>query len=159
MTGNGTLQELQMSRVQKSMMVPDDLYRLIQTIEEKSGATFTRILTAALIAYLFEDMKNAGLHDDLGTTPGPDHVWVRLAVLIERGDLEVADIPIALLDRTSETCEIMSRDEDPNTDRAKLRQKRITSVKGLKRAWKNRIEDDGGKMEALIESIKSRWVS
>ena len=73
--------------------------------------------------------------------------------------MELGDIPIGLLDRNIQSIDIMTRGEDPESERAKHAEKRIKRTTGYKRAWQNRIQDEGGKMEALIESIKSCWVS
>ena len=69
-----------MAKVQKTVMVPEDLYRLVQSFEKQTGASFTRITIAALLQYLF-------------TRPeGPDPLWMEHAVSLELGEVQVGDM-------------------------------------------------------------------
>lgn len=155
MTENGTQRDSPMPRVQKSLMVPADLYRLVQVVEAKSGATFTRIVTAALLAYFFEDIKDP----EHGGSLGPDPFWMTLAVHIERGDIEVADIPLEIAQSTIKFCEAWARVEGLSANSVKETQKRVKAARVLKGRCQARVQDEGGKMEALIDFIQERWVS
>ena len=70
-----------MAKMQKTVMVPEDLYRLLQSCEKQSGASFTRITVAALLQYLFTRSE------------GPDPLWMEYAVSLELGEIGVGDMP------------------------------------------------------------------
>lgn len=70
-----------MAKAQKTIMIPDDLYRLFAMQEQRTGVTFTRQAIAAFCSYFFT------------THNGPDPVWVEAAVALENGDLSVSELP------------------------------------------------------------------
>ncbi|HNQ24738.1 MAG TPA: hypothetical protein PKK06_16775 [Phycisphaerae bacterium] len=72
-----------MAKVQKGLMVPEDLYRLIQWQEREKGATFTRQAIAAFLAYFFAEGP-----------AGPESCWMRWAVALEKGEMSIADVPL-----------------------------------------------------------------
>ena len=82
-----------MAKVQKTIMVPEELHRLACEFEIRTGANFTRIVTAALIEYLV-----AGLP--------PRHDWMIYAVALERGEKTLADILLEIHDRAVERAEV-----------------------------------------------------
>jgi hypothetical protein len=142
-------------------MVSEDLCRLVQLLEEKSGASFTRIMTASLLSYLFDAFKNPA--KGKGKAPDPD--WMRWAILVERGEVTIGDLPLAMLDNFIETAELLTRSKDADgkpslgtKDFIENLTSQLKDVKTIRRGWQNRIEDFGGTMEALIQSLESRWV-
>jgi len=70
-----------MAKTQKTVMIPEDIYRLIRHIEKSTGASFTRITIAALLQYLFTDPA------------GPRPQWMEHTVALELGEIQVADMP------------------------------------------------------------------
>lgn len=76
-----------MAKKQRSLLLDESLGRLIDAFQEGSGATFTRIVTAAILQYL---LREPG---------GPDPLWMRFAVTLER---ENNDIPGILLKNVTE---------------------------------------------------------
>ena len=139
-----------MAKVQKSFMLNEDLDRLVRALEERSGSNFTRIMHAALMAYLCDSFYDL----EEGRSNAPDVVWMRLAVLVDRGEIELGDIPITLLDSIVESCDLMLRgDVDEESDITKRHRKRIKDAKKAKRVWEADIEEFGGKIEALIEAL------
>lgn len=70
------------AKAQKTMMVPEDLYRLIAEQERRAGATFTRQAIAAFMQYFFTDPLSS-----------PDHLWMRAAIAVENGEISMADAP------------------------------------------------------------------
>ncbi len=75
-----------MAKVQKTVMVLEDLHRVACEFEIKTGANFTRIVTAALLEYLIE-----------GLPPHPR--WMSYAVALERGDTTLTKILLDVHDR------------------------------------------------------------
>lgn len=71
-----------MAKVTKSFLLNAELDELIKSLSEHSGASITKIITAALLHYIFGD--NPLLH------PG----WMRLAVLLERGDMSLPYVAV-----------------------------------------------------------------
>ena len=69
-----------MGKAQKTMMVPEDLYRLISAQERQTGSTFTRQAIAAFLQYFFADPN------------GPDPIWMNAVIAIENGEISLADL-------------------------------------------------------------------
>lgn len=66
---------------QKTVYLDDDLISLLQAQSKASGASLTRMITAAVIQYLF-------------TNPdGPIPYWMEFAVSLELADIDVGMIP------------------------------------------------------------------
>lgn len=70
-----------MRKVQKTVMIPEDLYRLISHIEKTTGASFTRLTIAGLLQHLFSDPT------------GPNPAWMEYTVSLELGEIRVSDLP------------------------------------------------------------------
>ena len=75
-----------MSKVQKTFYLNPQLDTLVDHVTKSTGASFTKIVTAALIKYL------------LGTLRPPSPKWMQYAVALERGDLELPDILLRIAD-------------------------------------------------------------
>jgi len=71
-----------MAKVQKGIMVPEDLYRLIADHERRTGGTFTRITVAALLQFF------------LSRPEGHDAAWINYAVALEKGERTVSEVAI-----------------------------------------------------------------
>jgi hypothetical protein len=63
------------SKRQKNAQLEDSLCDFVDEIQKVTGATYSRILTAALLHYFFLEPW------------GRDPIWMQLAVALERGDL------------------------------------------------------------------------
>lgn len=70
-----------MAKIQKSLMVNEDLIRLIEAHQRRTGASFTRVMTAAVMQYLFTQPE------------GPDALWMEHAVELELDEITVGDMP------------------------------------------------------------------
>ena len=70
-----------MGKAQKTMMVPEDLYKLIDFKERTTGTTFTRQTVAALLAYFFTEPD------------GPDPLWMEAVIAVENGEISIDDVP------------------------------------------------------------------
>ncbi len=68
-----------MAKVNKSMLLNEGLIRLIDSIQQKTGVSFTRVMTASVLQYLFHD------------TYGPERRWMEAAVAVERGEINVGE--------------------------------------------------------------------
>lgn len=66
-----------MAKVQKSLLVPEDLNKRLSQLEQRSGATFTRVAIAALLQYLYSSPEDEG----------PDPLWMEFAVKLDRGEI------------------------------------------------------------------------
>ena len=154
MAQNGTQGGQAMGKVQKSLMLTEDLYKLVQVVEEKSGASFTRIMTAGLLSYLFGAFQNPVK----GAGKGPDPVWMRWAVLLERKEVSVGDLPLAMLNSYVQTYEVLATDPNFAKHLAENVPIELKDVKAMRRGWQADIKEHGGPIEALIEVIESHWV-
>jgi len=70
-----------MAKTQKTLLLNDQLLRLADAQGKRTGASFTRIVTAAMLQYLFT-------HPD-----GPEQLWMEHAVALELGEITVGDLP------------------------------------------------------------------
>ena len=146
-----------MPKIQKSFMVNEDLYQLVEALEHKSGASFTRIVTAALFSYMFrtfQDPREGEFH-------GADPLWIELVVSVEKGVRTVADLPLDLLDgwiimRQRWLAELAEEDSTKNKEKIDALAKELKKVRTIRRSWNNSVEDFG-KMEACIEAVGKRW--
>jgi hypothetical protein len=77
-TGVGT-ESKQMAKVQKSLLINEDLVRLLDAHAKLTGASFTRQVTAAVLQYLFSDPS------------GPNRSWMEFAVELDSGELNIAE--------------------------------------------------------------------
>lgn len=76
-----------MAKISKSLYLNDDLCRLMDAQQEHTGASFTRIVTAAILQYFFGNY-----------TFGPSQFWLKLATRFERGDVTFERLPIEVLE-------------------------------------------------------------
>ena len=70
-----------MAKAQKTVMIPEELYRIFADQEKRTGITFSRQALAAFCAYFFTERT------------GPDPVWVEAIVAYENGTLSI-EVPI-----------------------------------------------------------------
>jgi hypothetical protein len=79
-----------MAKVSKSLYLNDQLSQVVDAVSESTGATFTKIVTASLIQYLFGDLE----------PPSPS--WMRLAMALERGDSTVPEIVLRIAEKRAD---------------------------------------------------------
>ena len=79
---DATGRDPKMAKKQRSLLLDENLARLVDAYQQITGATFTRVIAAALIQYL------------LDRASGPDSRWMRFAVALERGDVTLPDISL-----------------------------------------------------------------
>lgn len=75
-------------------MVPEGLYELSTLLEKRTGASFTRIVTAALVQHLF----GALVPGEPSPQEGVDIYWTWLAIELEKGELAIEDVPMRIID-------------------------------------------------------------
>jgi hypothetical protein len=78
-----------MAKVQKTFYLNEELNQLIEAITESTGASFTKIVTAALIQHL------------LGKLDRPDPRWMRLCHALETGTLTLPEVLVRIGDDAS----------------------------------------------------------
>ena|GEM_PF-7086972 len=69
------------AKTQRSFYLNDDLSRLLEAHSKATGASFTRMMTAAVLKYLFTHPS------------GPGSEWMEHAVSLELGEITVGDMP------------------------------------------------------------------
>ena len=144
-----------MAKVQKSFFLHEDLDKLVQLIEERSGASFTRTVTAALIRYIFDganDPQPAAMF-------GPDPVWMQIAVALERGRLAVDDIPDEMHNLAIKSVEELLKCQPSGTDDVYLEdlRSRLSARRQGKAEFQSKVESLGGKREAIVDILKWRY--
>jgi len=148
MLENGTQRGTTMGKVQKSLMLPEELHRIVQTLEDKQGASFTRIMTAALLQYLFHRY----IQEESSPGGGPEQGWMKLAIFVERGTYTVREIPEFLITNNIVSAEAMVsfHEKDSAEAKAERQRQRVKTFKEMKRSWDNAVEQCGDKIEAII---------
>ena len=128
-----------MAKVQKTLMVPQDLFKLIEAHEQKTGASFAKIMTAATLQFFF-------------TKPAePDSTWMELAVLIEKGDLAVGDVVRLLIDRRLKKAEAFKQLGLNKGSRAySIAHAEHRKATDLKDIWDNRLAAADTPLDAIL---------
>ncbi len=143
------------AKVQKTIMVHEDLYRVIEAIEAKSGASFPRIVTAALLQHVLQTFANP----EVDQPHGPESTWMNAAVLLERGEVSVADLPGQLLRESVQGRErwinALTNEDQPNEELIATLRKELKGVKRVEKVWLAHVEEFGGQTEALIDAINN----
>ena len=135
-----------MAKKQRSLLLDEDLARLIDAFQGTTGATYTRVITAAVVQYFFDH-------------PHPDAKWMQVAVALERGDLTVGDIRVKLAESTIRNCkdvldEFTRTAESPDTDPAVERFRReLHEHEQSLEEWRAKIAKAGDPMEALLAHV------
>ena len=65
------------AKVNKSLLVPEDLNERLSEFEGRTGVTFTRLAVASLLQYLYSNPEDEG----------PDPIWIQFAVRLDRGEI------------------------------------------------------------------------
>ncbi len=147
------------AKKQKNALLDEGVCELVDILQKLSGATFPRIVTAALMQYIFDGLQDA----DPDNLPGPDPLWMNIAVRIERGELSVDDVPSALLDAAIEGkaywVKYYDRDEPTQADAARLKECRAESRALFKARmyWNNDVKDFGGARKAIEQILTGRF--
>ncbi len=71
-----------MAKIQKSLMLHEGLCKLLEAEQAKTGVSFTRLMTAAAMRFLFSDLYDLD-----------NPLWLRLATNVEMGNLSLGDVP------------------------------------------------------------------
>lgn len=79
----------QMAKTQKTFYLDDNLAGLIDEYQAATGVPFTRVITSAILSYLFDGLQNP---DPLAPV-GPDPTWMTVAWRLERGDVTLDELP------------------------------------------------------------------
>jgi len=149
-----------MTKRQKNALLDDGVCDVVDHLQRLSGATFPRIVTAALLKYAFGGLQPPDPPD--GTNP--ESIWMQIAVDIERGDFTVDEIPHRLLERGMEISQeyIQFYDQDDITDQDEQKLKRWHAEHHRRhsnfRRWNDLIASTGGERAALKLIIQARGI-
>lgn len=78
------------AKQQVNAMMDEGLVRLLRELQSTAGPTMTRLVTAAVLQYLFFSPS------------GPDDRWMRAALALEEGKVSAGQVPIWLADKDRE---------------------------------------------------------
>lgn len=136
-----------MAKKQRSLLLDEHLALLIEAVQNATGATFTRIITAAVIRYFFDE-------------PAGSPRWMKIAMALERGDATVADIPLSLA--TALVFEYQREADlfkqagiqpgDPALEDARAH---LGAATESKRFWKMILKDAPDPLNAVITQVAS----
>jgi len=137
--------EVQMAKVQKTFYLNDDLERVVDALSSSTGASFTKIVTAALIRYI------------LGDFPTPDPEWMKQAVALERGEISLPRLLLRCYDHKMATLDLKAFEAgkvkgDP-IEFIKLESK---FHKGSKRNVEQRLDNSEDPLAELIQMLTDR---
>jgi hypothetical protein len=82
-----------MAKIQRAFYVSEDLDWLLDAYQEATGVSFTRLMTAAIVGYLFDGLE----HADSSVDVGPDQRWMRIASKLERNEILIEDVPVEIV--------------------------------------------------------------
>ncbi len=131
-----------MGKKQRSLLLDEDLTVVIDAVQSSSGATFTRLMTAAVIKHLFDK-------------PHPEPYWMSLAVALERGDLQVSDIPLKVANDRIATLEaelaLFKETGNPDIDwYIADRQSSLQEAKESKAHWEAAMSGESDPINAVL---------
>lgn len=146
-------------KTQKNAQLDEGLCEIVDIIQRKTGATFSRIVTASMLRYLFGNLQPPP--DALGTIY--DGIWMTLSVDLERDEnFTIADVPHALYDACSksalQTIKHVEAIKKPTRVEEELKGRAIAyrgNIRGKVKIWDQMIEHAGGKLEALKMVLQS----
>ena len=133
-----------MGKKQKNAFLDEGLLKVLDHIEKLSGASFSRTVTASLLEYVFGSL----IPGDPDPHPDSMHMWMRLAVEVEKGEISIEDIPLTILDAgivdAEQAIRLFNREDA---------KRGLEWLKEHRQSWKNNIEDMG-KMGAIEYMLK-----
>ncbi len=133
-------EESRMAKLSKSLLLNSELGDLLEAYQKKTGANFTRAVTAAIVQFLFDSPE------------GPDQLWMQYAVGIENGEIDVGKMPEQ---RTYDvTAEAKGTVRRPPT-RVLIGQ--IPIPKDFRDRYNQWKEFEGADGDSDIEKILNRW--
>jgi len=138
-----------MSKSQKTFLLNSQLLELVGKVSERTGANFTRIVTAALLQYIFDP----ALHPEEGVPDGPIAAeWMTFAVRLERGDITLGSIPSNTLKDAALRAEYMLRGgkKDWTEHWKKLRSARQDAII----RWEAVLKEHKGELPAILSLIE-----
>jgi len=143
-----------MAKTQKTFLLNPQLLELVDKVAERSGANFTKIVTAALLQYFFDYCAHP---EDAGPIVCPANEWMGRASRLDRGAITVADIPNEVLKEAVDSAKYML---DMHT-RGELKEGLADGWKRALRArevalqgWEKAVEENKGAMPAILEEIE-----
>ncbi len=146
-----------MSKVQKSLLINEDLVRLLDAHAKRKGASFTRQVTAAVLQYLFTEPS------------GPQEIWMQYAVGLDDGEFTVGDMPAKREEDLDLELEVVRqadqkfiaehRQNFPEKELVKLlRAFESTGYEGARRSAQDEWEAMGGRSEKdPVDRIVAHW--
>ena len=146
-----------MAKQQRSVQLSPGIYTLCELYEAGHGVRFNRQVTAGLLAFAFSDLVAVDDEDAAAYFPQRSF-WLQLAVQIERGKLDILDVPLALLDSMIDGSErrlrLRRRKDAIGTIDPKCIERSLEIYRERKRGWENDLKDFGGKLEAIRDHLK-----
>ncbi|HUU96165.1 MAG TPA: hypothetical protein VM487_10530 [Phycisphaerae bacterium] len=136
-----TMEEQRMPKAQKSVLLPEDLLKAVAAEEFDTGVSFARIVTAALLQRYCEHVNC------------PDSLWIKWATLLDKENLQVADIPIAEAKRKIQTWQGVIK-RQPERDNAQETAFLKEAKKEL-REWRNKLTGQDGQLDSALLATNS----
>jgi hypothetical protein len=138
------------NKKQINVTVGEDLFNLVHKIEEVTGTTSTRFVTACIVKFVFEGFYK--IHQ-AGIGPTPDLSWLQWAMLLERERITVEDIPGAILEDlvadTERTLRMYQEEDERDAAHIKDTKEKIKLAKAWLGSWTADIKEYGGKTAAI----------
>lgn len=135
------------SKRQKNVQLEDSLCDFVDEMQQLTGATYSRIVTAALLHYFFDEPW------------GRDPIWMQLAVALERGDVTLPyaasrAIEYRLHQATRFNAIIRSSEHDKTA--LTLLALDIPRLQGAKAAIDSVLQNADNPLSALIEAFRTQ---
>lgn len=137
-----------MPKQQRTVQLPSDVYVFAEAYEAGTGIKFNRQILAAFLRFIFEEF------DDY-----PNSIWIGLATSVERGTMQIEDLPLRLatINVGQYESELKRRKKGqsaiPDLGEEELR-RRLKGAKDCVRKWEERIKEHGDARKALLANIK-----
>jgi len=143
-----------MPKKQKNVLLDEQLCDLLEDLQSAQGATYPRILTAAILNYLF---NNCASDESCVGPVSIDPGWMGLALSIERGEISALDIPMHIMDSVIVSRErylkVIEGEDGYSPEQIATLKKSLENARDRRRGWQNDIEDFGGVREAFRDAF------
>lgn len=140
-----------MAKTQKTLYFNPGLTEVVDAHSEATGASFTKIVTAALLNYFFNDIDASAT-----SCVGPDPLWMKLVWGLENGHFPIEQVPWKIISDL-----ILNAEEaEENAIRRKFKpdQNRLDEISTWKRRraqMREHLEHAGSERNLLTSMIRN----
>ena len=153
MTATPKEDDRSMATVSKSFMLNHGLSEVLDAYSASTGVSFTKIVTAALLNYLFNKLDEP----EHMQRYGPDSTWMEVAWRLDRGDVSIDQVPMKIVDDLIGATEReIERDDGENVLHRKSLEEDLAEARKLRSMIRGQSEYVGDERKFLLGLIQNQ---